>query len=119
MNTQVIDGQSCLYRFASTGERRVARKLVYKVLQDGHTISLHDGGEWTVRHSHSASEVLEALCTTGEDRLRVRDADGMSVGSFWLVWGNLSDGSELISDHSDTEYCTAVARWVNGEDEED
>lgn len=88
--------------YATDGERAVARKLVNAALAQGYNISVNDGEEWTVKRSVSTTEITRALCTTGEDYIRVQHKDGTSVGVFQLIWGNASDGSELIADHTDT-----------------
>ena len=52
-------GQSSFMRYATPGEKRVARKLVdYILSHDGATISVHDGEEWTVKRSPRITEVL-------------------------------------------------------------
>lgn len=102
------------YEFATEGERRVAVRLVRAALDAGYTISVNDGEEWTVKRSTKAKAVLEALATTGEDVIRIRDADGVACGSFYLVWGNADDGSELISDHSDNDACNDLVALVEG-----
>ena len=86
--------------YATYHEARIARKIVKDALANGWTISVNDGEEWTVKSSTDSRTILEALCTTGGDVLRLRDAAGESVGSIWLVWGNDED---LISDHTDSE----------------
>ena len=111
-------GQTCFMRYATKGERRVARKLVQRLLDLGHTVSVHDGVEWTERHVTRLQPVLDALCSTGEDTIRARDKAGEVVADFNLIWGNAEDGEELVADHSDNDAANAIMRWVNGEDEE-
>lgn len=113
-------GQSSFMRYASNGERRIARKLVAHILgHDKATISVNDGEEWTVRRSPRIAEVLEALCTTGEDLLRWRDEDGDHVATFHLVWGNDDDGSELIADYTDNDWSQNAYDFVYGRGEHD
>jgi len=100
------------YDDTTAGERRVASRLVRAALDAGYSISVNDGEEWTVKRALKAKPVLEALATTGEDTLRIRDADGDSCGTFYLVWGNDEDGSELIADHTDNDACNALASIV-------
>jgi hydroxyethylthiazole kinase-like sugar kinase family protein len=98
-----------LTQYATTGEARTARKLVRAILATGCAVSLYDGEEWTVRKSTSERALIDALCTTGEDQLQAVDASNNRLGSFWLIYGNADDGSELIADHSDNDFCTAMA----------
>lgn len=102
-----------LTTYATHGEARVARRLVRAALAAGYTISVNDGEEWTVKRSTREREILDALASTGEDMLRLRlPASGEAVGSFWLVYGNDPDGSELIADHTDNETCDSLYRAV-------
>jgi hypothetical protein len=98
--------------FATAGERKFARKLINAMLESGYTVSVNDGEEWTVKKSTSTTEIINALCTTGEDYVRARYKDGTVVGTFTLIWGNDEDGSELIADHSDNEACNELYRLV-------
>lgn len=100
---------NCLNKYATTGEARVARKLVKAALDAGYLISVNDGEEWTVKRSSSHPAVVDALATTGEDRLLMRlPVSGDVVGSFWLIYGNDPSGEELIADHSDNDACEAL-----------
>lgn len=91
-------------------ERLAAALLVALVLAEGGTLSVNDGEEWTVRRSDDAETVLRALGTTESDTLKWRDADGRTVGVFWLVWGN--SGDELIADHTANDECRHLwGRW--------
>lgn len=102
---------NCLNRYATTGEARTARKLVKAALAAGYTISVNDGEEWTVKRSTREREIIDALATTGQDRLLLRlPASGDVAGSFWLIYGNDESGEELIADHSDNETCEALYR---------
>lgn len=101
---------------ATTGEGKVARKLIKVCLDAGYKLSVNDGEEWTVKQSTDAHKVLNALASTGEDTLRLRDGEGKNVGFFFLVWGNAEDGEELIADHADTPTINALYRLVHPED---
>jgi len=109
---------SCINEFATKGEARIARKLVSAALAAGYAISVNDGEEWTVKRSTSRATILDALASTGEDTLRISAVDPSktigwhSAGSFYLVWGNADDGSELIADHTDNDACNALASIV-------
>ena len=95
-------------QYATYHEARIARKIVKDALANGWTVSVNDGEEWTVKSSTDSRAILEALCTTGCDVLRLHDASGEAIGNIWLVWGNDED---LISDHSDSE---AMADFMAG-----
>lgn len=97
---------NCLNKYASTGEARVARKLVKAALAEGWSISVNDGYETTVHRSTNANEIIDALATTGEDTLTLHlPVSGKPSGFFWLIYGNDPTGEELIADHSDNENC--------------
>jgi len=102
---------TCLERYATPGERRVARALVERILSRGCLISVYDGEEFTVARSTSRKAVLDALATTSEDTLHIRDAHGGRLGWILLVWGNCKSGDELIADHTDTRLFT---QWTEG-----
>lgn len=101
-------GQSCLSRYATAGEAKAARALVRAILAKGHLVTVNDGCENTVIRSSSFNKITAALCTTGEDVLTARDADGVKLGRFWLIYGNDADGSELVADHTDNAYCAGI-----------
>ena len=86
--------------YATYHEARIARKIVKDALANGWTVSVNDGEEWTVKNSTDSRAILEAMCSTDSDVLRLRDAAGEAIGNIWLVWGNDED---LISDHTDSE----------------
>ena len=95
-----------LSQYATTGEARAARKLVRAALAEGWSVSVNDGAETTVRRSSREREIIDALCTTGEDVITIHlPVSGKSGGTFWLIYGNDPSGEELISDHSDNENC--------------
>jgi hypothetical protein len=95
-------------QYATHHEARIARKIVKDALANGWTVSVYDGEEWTVKRSADSRAILDALCTTDSDVLRLRDASGEPVGNIWLVWGNDED---VISDHTDSE---AMADFMAG-----
>lgn len=98
----------CIDLYATAGERTAARKLVRAALAAGYSIDVNDGMEWTVTRATRWTDVSNALCTTGEDTLRLRDANGDPVGFFYLIWGNEADGECLFSDYSANEVCEAL-----------
>jgi len=96
--------------YTTPGERGVATRLVRAAINAGYTVSVYDGGEWTVGTSRKEREVLAAMATTGEDTLRFRDGTGERIGDAWLIWGNDLDGSELIADHTDNDAIAALVQ---------
>lgn len=107
-----------LTQYATKGEGAVARRLVKAALAAGYAISVNDGEEWTVKRSTKAKQILDALASTGEDTLRLTAADPSqtvgwhNAGTFWLLYGNAEDGSELIADHTDNEICNDLVALV-------
>lgn len=102
-NTNVTaDTRISLDRYATKGEAVKARRLVRLALAKGYAISVYDGEEWTVKQSTERMAVLQALATTECDTLRFRK-DGEKLGSMLLIYGNATDGSELIADYSANE----------------
>lgn len=97
-----------LEKYATHGEALIARKLVTELVNRGHAISVWNGGEEAeIENSTDIEAILAELAATGEDELV---ADGIW---FYLVFGNESDGSELLSDCSDNEECNAIFDIVN------
>ena len=97
---------------ATPGERRVARALVRLLLDADCTISVDDGGEFTVKRSRSLRQITEALATTGEDTLLVRDAEGKRKGVILLVWGNDETGEELIADYTASHFLDCIVESI-------
>ena len=97
---------------ATPGERRVARALVRLLLEADCVISVDDGGEFTVKRSRSLRQITDALATTGEDTLVVRDADGKRRGVILLVWGNDETGEELIADYTANHFLDCIIESI-------
>ncbi|MNY05966.1 hypothetical protein D3C86_1387040 [compost metagenome] len=87
------------------GEKSVVRAAVRNAIKTGHTVSLNDGCEWTVKGSSSEVEVMSATYSTDADYLLFRKA-GQVVGKVYLVYGN--SASEVICDHTDSEAMEAI-----------
>ena len=102
-------------QYTTQGERTVARRLVRAALAAGCEIDVNDGEEWTVKRATMWTPVSTALATTGEDTLRLIDAKGDYAGSFYLIWGNADDGSELISDFTANEFCEGLWKQALGD----
>jgi len=54
----------------------------------------------------------EELGCTDEQTVWAKDLNGGTVASFLLVWGNASDGEELIADFSDNEIANEIYSLV-------
>lgn len=91
--------------YASHGEQAHARALVRWLLNRNLSVSVFDGEEWTLVRSSNLSDILLALATTEMDELIASDKSGRRLGWFQLIWGNASDGSELIADCSANDLC--------------
>lgn len=106
-------------RFATPGERRVARKLIDAILRRGYVISTHNGECWSTKQTSDRDAILAELCATEQDTVsfRVAGAD-MRAGAFDLIWGNEDSGECLIADYTANDTTDAIYREVMGEDED-
>jgi hypothetical protein len=87
-------------------ERKVCKALVKAGLARGHSASVCDGEEWTVKLSKHQRTIMLALASTDGDTLRFRDSAGNKVADFFLVYGN--DGYDVICDYSLTPEAEAI-----------
>lgn len=102
------------------GEHFYVQKLVRNILSRGYTISVNDGEEWTVVDSRLEGEIMVALMTTDEDYIKFKDPlDQKTLGTFYLVYGNDPDGTEVISDLTDNRMCNRIWQEVMGYPYED
>jgi hypothetical protein len=112
---------SAFSQYATAGERKVARRLIKAAIAAGYSISVNDGEDWTVRRSVKLKAIEDALCTTGEDTLLLCAANPSKtvgwhgVGSFYLVFGNAKDGSELLSDFTANDICEGLWKQALGD----
>jgi hypothetical protein len=87
-------------------EKRIAGRLVTELLKGGENkISVFDGEEYCLVRNNDFETVMKHLMTTESDTIVVRTGQGVKLGSFYLIYGNEED---VISDHTDNEYCTKV-----------
>lgn len=84
--------------------------IVRKELGEGAQFRLGSEGEWDTKRTSVCTEVMDAAGACDEQVLVVYNAAGERLGSFFLVWGNDPSGEELLSDHTDNEFCERV--WV-------
>jgi hypothetical protein len=77
----------------------IVRRIVSNGLKAGYTVSVNDGGEWTVKKSTKRAEIVAALFSTDSDTVRFRDKDGKKIGDVFFVY-NFGD-PDVVNDHSD------------------
>lgn len=92
-------------------EGRIAAALIDAILaKEGCTISLFDCEEWTVRRSQDKTTIIQAMFTTDEDTIRVRDAEGNNLGFFYFIYGN--SGWDVISDYAANDFCEKIMEEI-------
>lgn len=91
-------------------DKSVVTAIVQKTLKAGYTISVSDGEKWPVKRSTNHHKILENLFATDEETIRVRDVSGTHIGDIYLVYGNESDGSEVVADYTDNETISELVR---------
>lgn len=89
-------------------ERGIAKRVVRSAIAAGYTVSLWDGGEYTVKRSRKLSEVVGAMFTVDEESLEIRNVEGGLIGTVWMVYGN--DGFDAINDYTATETMEKLLR---------
>lgn len=81
-------------------EISVVRTIVGSALAMGYTVSVYDGEEWAVKQSSDRTAIMAEVYTTDENTLAFQDQEGKSLGSVFLVYGNLA--SEVMNDWTDS-----------------
>ena len=81
-------------------EFRIISGIVRRAISKGYTVSVYDGGEFTVKRSRDPAEIIGALATTEQDALVLRDADGRKVGTISLVYNG---DDTVVADHTDND----------------
>ena len=87
-------------------ERRIVKAVIKSAIDAGGSVSLYDGGEWTVKKSRDAKVLANAIMSVDEESLRIHNAAGESIGTVYLVYGN--DGYDVICDHTDAPAMDAI-----------
>ena len=105
---------STTMEYATAGERAHAKALVRALLKRGFTIQVKDEEETLLRNSADRNLILAELAHSGENYIRAFNGTDNHVGTFYLIWGNDPDGSELIADHSDNELCNEIYDEIAG-----
>lgn len=86
------------YQKIVTLEKRIAMTIIDAALRHNLTVSIFDGDENCVKKSRNRTELRNALRSTDQDELTIRDLDGKKVMWVLLVYGN--DGWDVVADHS-------------------
>lgn len=94
----------------NVSERRIARRLVIRLLKEGFDLSVFDGEETVVHKSEDANAVWDAMGSTDMDYIHVWKAN-KHVGWILLIWGNDVD---LISDNTTNldEILKPIEEWA-------
>ena len=92
-------------------EKGIAKRAVRAAIEAGYTVSLWDGGEWTVKRSSKLPEVIRAMFTVDEESLEFRNAEGGLIGTAWFVYGN--DGWDALADYTATETMERLLKDAN------
>lgn len=100
------------------GEARAASLLIRASLAAGFGLRIppQDGGPsnlWPQSPNAALTAFRDCLAACDEQRVQVLDAEGERVGTFFLVWGNARDGSELLADWSDNDICDSIYQEVS------
>ena len=79
-----------------TIERKICKRLVETLLNEGYGVGVNDGEETTVKNSLDVMEVMNAIQTTDEDYILVYRA-GKRIGWVRMIWSN---GAEVLSGYT-------------------
>lgn len=77
-------------------ERKICKRLVDVLLDEGYGVGVNDGEDTTVKNSLDAREVMNAIQTTDEDYILVYRA-GKRIGWVRMIWSN---GTEVLTDYT-------------------
>jgi len=78
-------------------EYAILRRICLDALKAGYTLGLYDGEEIVLEGATTAKQVIDAACSTDDDRILVYK-DGKRIGWIWLVYGN--SGWDLVTDYT-------------------
>lgn len=86
-------------------ELKIAKFIIRHALKQGFVVSVNDGEEWVLKQSDDFSTILNAMFSTDEDGLMIRDPRKMDdrghaikVVHIVLIYGN--EGWDVVSDWS-------------------
>lgn len=89
------------------------RHLVKHALSKGLVVSVWDGEVWEVQRSSKPKEITDCIESVEEAELKIRDADGKSVGWALVSAYGLND-DEMVIDWSDNEW---MNKWFEAYEE--
>jgi hypothetical protein len=89
------------------------KTMLTNILNDGHSVSVFDGEEWSVKRSTSLKEIIAAVESVEESEIRVLDTNNEVIGWALILPGEWYASTEIddctIADHTDNEYMNKVA----------
>jgi hypothetical protein len=77
-------------------------------------VQVKDEEETLLASSTDEKAILAELAHSGENFLRAFNQAGDHVGTFYLIWGNDPDGSELVADCSANALCDEACDAIAG-----
>lgn len=92
------------YRFTSSEEREITRKLLHAIFAEPSRCITVDDGEDVTGLILNEKEAYRHLATTECDWISVYER-GCKLGTIMLVWGN---GEDVISDYTDNAAMEAL-----------
>jgi hypothetical protein len=97
---------------ATKGEIEVARWLLEQIIGNGYYVTIHSEETKTPDALDNIDEIMDHFAETEYDYVHIVDVNGVDHGWFLLVWGNETNGEELIADFSDNTLCQIVFEAV-------
>ncbi len=80
-------------------EKKLAKMVISILIDEGFSLSVHDGEELAIIKCRDKKQVLAAMMSTDEDSLWVyRPGVAERYGWLYFVYGN--DGYDVINDHT-------------------
>ena len=81
--------------------------VIQAILEAGYSISVHDGESWCLNSCTKRAVIAEALNSTGEDTIQIRNAYNERIGWIDFIYDN--GGAEYtISDYSANDQIEAI-----------
>lgn len=98
------------------GERKVLRKLLTAIREDGYHFRINNGEDFETEHTQDVELAMSNCMATDEDYVVVYriDPDGAfkRMGKFWLVYGNSPE--EVIADYgTGPSWESMFSRWFD------